>query len=102
MIEFLQFLLADRWLNTHYFLVESDIVLRKVELLLPLLILILQCEPPPPEVTLTIDPITGPSSLYSHKRLHQFLIMINPFLLNLLLIILFEDGEIIVLLLVDN
>lgn len=100
LIEFLQFLLAYRWLNTYYFLVESDIVLRESELLLPLLIFILQCEPPPPEVALTGCPVTRPPALYSHKRLHQLLIMIKPLLLNLLLVILFEDGEIVVLLLV--
>lgn len=102
MVEFLQFLLADCWLNAYNFLVESDVVLRKVELLLPLLILILQCESPPPKVSLTPTPKRGTPAFYSHKRFHQFLIMINPFLLNLLLVVLLKNGEIVVLLLVDD
>lgn len=102
MVEFLEFFFAYCWLNTYNFLVESDVVLRKVEFLLPLLILILQCQSPPPKMPLTATAIRRTSAFYSHQRLHQFLIMIDAFLLNLLLVVLLKNGEIVMLLPVDD
>ena len=48
------------------------------------------------------SPVTGPSAFYFHQRLHEFLVVIDAFLLDLLLVILFEDAKIVVLLPVDD
>lgn len=66
-IELLQLFFAYCWLNTYDFLIESDVVLRKVEFLLPLLILILQRESSPPKMPLTRSSVGGPSPLYFYK-----------------------------------